>query len=62
MSKKISNDGAHEIKMQLKSTIESIANIVEKMENGKGLNSIQPQLEHVFKILLDIENNWEKID
>ena len=62
MSKKISNDGAHEIKMQLKSTIESIANIVEKMDNGKGLKSIQPQLEHVFKILLDIENNWEKID
>ena len=62
MSKKISTDGAHEIKMHLKSSIESIANIVEKMDNGKGLNSIQPQLEHVFKILLDIEHNWEKID
>ena len=63
MAKKISKDGAHEIKTHLKTSLESLAETVEKLEPGhKILNSIQPQLEHMFTILFDIENNWEKID
>jgi len=63
MANKISTDGAHVVKTQLKSSIESIADTVEKLEPGhKILNAIQPQLEHIFTILFDIENNWEKTD
>ena len=61
MAKTISEDGAHEIKTQLKTSIESLADTVEKLEPGhKILNAIQPQLEHIMTILFDIENNWEK--
>ena len=56
---KIDTDGIHIVKTQVKSALETLAEIAEK----KGLlNSIQPQLEHIFKHLFDIENNWEKID
>ncbi len=56
---KIDADGKHIIKTQVKTALESLANEVEK----KGaLDSIQPQLEHIFKILLEIESNWETID
>ena len=56
---KIDKDGIHIVKTHIKSALETLADTAEK----KGLlNSIQPQLEHVFKILFEIENNWEKID
>ena len=52
---KIDTDGIHIVKTQVKSALETLADIAEK----KGLlNSIQPQLEHIFKHLFDIQNNW----
>ena len=63
MTNKISKDGAHVVKTQLKTAIESLADTVEKLEpSHKILNAIQPQLEHIFTILFDIENNWEKTE
>ena len=56
---KIDNDGAHIVKTQLRSTLETLADQAEK---AGALNAIQPQLEHLFKIIFDMENNWEKID
>jgi len=63
MANTISKDGAHVVKTQLKTAIESLAGTIEKSEPGhKILNSIQPQLEHIFTILFDIENNWDKTE
>ena len=65
MANKISKDGAHEIKMHLKSSVESLAETIEKTDKQnktKVLNAVQPQLEYIFQIFSNIENNWEKID
>ena len=56
---KIDRDGVHIIKTQVRSALETLADQAEK---AGALNAIQPQLEHIFKHIFDIENNWEKID
>ena len=56
---KIDKDGAHIVKTHIRSALETLANNAEK---AGALNAIQPQLVHIFKLLFDIENNWEKID
>jgi hypothetical protein len=58
---KIDKDGIHIISTQVKTALESLAGIVEK-KSPQTLKDIQPQLEHIFTQLFDIENNWEKID
>jgi len=39
--------------------LESLAEVLDK--NGS-LNSVQPQLELIWKTIYDIENNWEEIE
>tara|TARA_Y100000034_G_C6878631_1_gene402247 strand:- start:889 stop:1074 length:186 start_codon:yes stop_codon:yes gene_type:complete len=56
---KIDRDGVHIIKTQVRSALETLADQAEK---AGALNAIQPQLEHIFQIIFEIENNWEKID
>jgi hypothetical protein len=56
---KIDNDGANTIKIHIRGAMETLANEAEKAGT---LNAIQPQLEHIFKLLFDIEHNWERID
>ena len=58
---KIDNDGIHIVKTQLRTAVESLAAEVEK-KSPQTLKDIQPQLEHIFTQLFDIENNWEKIE
>ena len=59
MASKINKDGKTEIKLYLKSALESLAEVLDK--NGS-LNSVQPQLELIWKTIYDIENNWEEIE
>ena len=56
---KIDKDGKHIISTQVKTALESLA---ETAESKGVLSAIQPQLEHIFKIIFDIENNWETTD
>ena len=56
---KISKNGLHEIQNYLKTALESLADTLDK--NGD-LNAVQPQLEMIWKIISDIETNWEKIE
>ena len=56
---KIDRDGVNIIKTQVRSALETLADQAEK---AGALNAIQPQLEHIFQIIFEIENNWEKID
>jgi len=39
--------------------LESLADVLDK--NGS-INSVQPQLELIWKTIYDIENNWEEIE
>ena len=56
---KISKNGLHEIQHYLKTSWEALADRLDKDGN---LNSVQPQLEMIWKILNNIEQDWEKID
>lgn len=56
---KISKNGLNEIQNYLKTALESLA---DQLEQNGDLNAVQPQLELIWKIIFDIEQNWEKID
>jgi len=56
---KIDNDGKRIIQREIKSSLESLADIAAEKAV---LNSIQPQLEHIFEVLFDIQNKWEVVE
>jgi len=56
---KIDKDGKRIIQREIKSSLESLADIAAEKAV---LNSIQPQLEHIFEVLFDIQNKWEVIE
>lgn len=56
---KIDEDGKRIIQREIKSSLESLADIAAEKAV---LNSIQPQLQHIFEVLFDIQNKWEVIE
>jgi len=56
---KIDEDGKRIIQREIKSSLESLADIAAEKAL---LNSIQPQLEHIFEVLFDIQNKWEVVE
>ena len=56
---KIDEDGKRIIQREIKSSLESLADICAEKAV---LSHIQPQLQHVFEVLFDIQNKWEVIE